>query len=109
MLNIIKVFIRKREIRNCLGNEIDKEQLNNYKKGGAILLDVRSPQEYKEGHLNGAISIPDYKIKKEIERIIPNKNQVIIVYCSTGIRSKKIQCTMEKMGYNNVYNLKVDF
>ena len=78
--------------------DIIKDDLNSYIKQGAIIIDVRSPQEFREG-------IPDYQIKKEIERKIPNKNEIIIVYCSTGHRSQKSQKILERLGYKNVYNI----
>lgn len=85
--------------------DITKEELQSYIKQGATIIDVRSPQEYKEGHLDGAISIPDYQIKKDIEKRITNKDELIVVYCSTGHRSQKSQKILENLGYTNVYNL----
>ena len=85
--------------------DITKEELQSYIKQGGIIIDVRSSQEYKEGHIDGAISIPDYQIKKEIEKQIPNKDELIVVYCATGHRSQKVQQILENMGYKNVYNV----
>ena len=85
--------------------DITMRQLIELKNNGAVLVDIRSPQEYKEGHLEGAIVIPDYEIRKTIYNIIPNKKQLIIVYCGTGIRSKNVQRYLQKIGYDNVYNL----
>ncbi|MBP3502988.1 MAG: rhodanese-like domain-containing protein [Clostridia bacterium] len=76
--------------------------LNNY---SAILLDVRSRQEFKEGHIDGAINIPLCDVKKEVPKRITDKNKYIIVYCTSGIRSKKAQKILNSMGYKNVYNL----
>ena len=85
--------------------DIEKEELESYIKQGATIIDVRSPQEYKEGHINGAISIPDYHIKKEIEKQIPNKEELIVLYCTTGHRSQRAQQILEDLGYVNVYNV----
>lgn len=85
--------------------EISKQQLEKMIKQGAILLDVRSPQEFQEGHLENAISLPEYEIKQRANQILPDKTRVIIVYCSTGHRSKKSQIILEKLGYQKVYNL----
>ena len=85
--------------------DIEKEELESYIKQGATIIDVRSPQEYKEGHINGAISIPDYQIKKEIEKQIPNKEELIVLYCTTGHRSQRAQQILEDLGYVNVYNV----
>ena len=85
--------------------DITKEELQTYVKKGAIIIDVRSPQEYREGHINGAISIPDYQIKRTIQRIVDKKDETIIVYCSTGHRSQAVQQVLQNMGYTNVYNV----
>ena len=70
------------------------------------LVDVRSKQEYEEGHLKGSISLSLYDIKKQAQHVLPDKKQIIIVYCSSGSRSKEAQDILETMGYEKVYNLK---
>lgn len=85
--------------------DIDMNMLITMKKEGALVLDVRSPQEYREGHIDGSIVIPDYEIRRTANNIIKDKKQVIIVYCSNGIRSKRTMQLLQKMGYVNVYNL----
>lgn len=85
--------------------DINKEELADYQKQGAVIIDVRSPQEYREGHVDGAICIPDYQIRRKIQNQVPNLEETIIVYCSTGHRSQKAQIMLEKMGYKNVYNV----
>lgn len=72
---------------------------------GAILVDVRSPQEFEEGHLEKAISLPEYEIRRNVNEILPDKLQTIIVYCSTGHRGQKAQCILQRLGYQKVYNL----
>lgn len=99
---IQKIHLRFK--RNLDKSEINKKELEELVKKGAILIDVRSPQEYEEGHLDNAILIPEYDINKKIlDRF--NINDEIILYCSTGNRSKKAKKKMEKMGYIKVYNL----
>lgn len=71
----------------------------------AILLDVRSKQEYDEYHLEGAICIPTFEIETKLSKIIENKNQVIITYCQSGARSKKAVRMLTKLGYTNVYEI----
>lgn len=91
--------------RCCCETEINKQQLKRMIQQGAILLDVRSPQEFAEGHLENAMLLPDYEIKEKSERILPDKSQLIIVYCSTGHRSQKAQKILYELGYKKVYNL----
>ncbi|CDB32348.1 rhodanese domain protein [Clostridium sp. CAG:575] len=85
--------------------DITKDDVDLYIKQGTIIIDVRSPQEYREGHIDGAICIPDYQIKKEISKYVKNKEENIILYCSTGHRSQKAQKILENIGYTNVYNV----
>ena len=99
------MFCRRRCCRNWQNGDITIEELKNKVLQGAILIDVRSNQEYREGHLQGAINIPDFEITNKIQREIPKKNQLIIVYCQYGGRSRNVMTIMNKLGYNNVYNL----
>lgn len=81
------------------------EELKNKVVQGAILLDVRSKQEYNEGHLQGAINIPEFELANRVRKEIPKKNQMIIIYCQYGGRSRNSYIMMKRMGYTNIYNL----
>ena len=70
-----------------------------------ILLDVRSPQEFEEGHLEGAINIPTYELNYKAHIMLENKDSIIIAYCTLGIRSKKAIKVLKKLGYKNLYHL----
>ena len=76
-------------IRNYRGEEgeISFSELKKIKNSNpnSILLDVRSPQEYKEGHLNGAINIPLYELERCCSCNLKEKNKTIIVYCQSGL------------------------
>ena len=69
-----------------------------------VLLDVRSTQEYQEGHITGSINIPVYDLEKTSTSKL-NKESIIIVYCSAGVRSKRAIQTLKKLGYKNLYNI----
>ena len=102
MLNIKKIFYRSIE-----NKEISYKELSEMiKKKKCILVDVRSSQEYEEGHLNGAINIPIYHIKQKIKQIIESTDSLIILYCSSGDRSNQAKAILESLGYDNVYTLK---
>lgn len=67
-----------------------------------VLIDVRTEEEYKSGHIPRAINIPN----TEIENVINyDKDTPIAVYCRTGKRSKEAALTLEKMGYTKIYDL----
>ena len=72
-----------------------------------MLIDVRSKQEYKEGHLDGSINIPLFDIKRDIINYVKDKKKVIVVYCDAGIRSLNAQKVLNAQGYTNVYNLEL--
>lgn len=80
-----------------------KDILKNDKS--SILIDVRSPQEYKEGNLDTSINIPLYDIEAKIENIIKNKEKPLIIYCQSGNRSKRAIQILSKKGYENLYNI----
>lgn len=80
--------------------------INEY---STVVIDVRSQQEFKEGHINGAINIPLYRIKNDCTNVITDRNKYIVVYCTSGIRSQKAQIILNSLGYNNVYNLKCGY
>ncbi len=105
MISKIKKIIKNKLYREMEEGDIVIDELKSYQNNGAVVVDVRSPQEYEEGHIDGAISIPEYNIKKNVENILKDKNEKIIVYCSSGGRSRKAQKTLKKLGYNKVYNL----
>ena len=99
------MFCRRRCCRSLGKYDITTDELKGKINEGAILLDVRSKQEYDEGHIQGAINIPDYEISKTIESIIPDKSRLIVVYCQSGGRSKEVYYKLHKKGYFNIYHL----
>lgn len=104
MFRKIKKYICNR-YRGFDENEIGYNKAIGLQKKGAILVDVRSPSEYAEGHLKGAISIPEYEIKSKIPKMIPNKEKNIIVYCKSGIRGKNAVKSLKQLEYKNVFNI----
>ena len=68
-----------------------------------ILLDVRTPEEFAELHIPGAINVPNETIGTEEISQLPNKEQLILVYCRSGNRSKEASEKLANLGYSNVY------
>ena len=71
-------------------------------ESGYIIIDARTQSEYDEGHIPGAILIPEYEIADRAEKELPDKNQLILVYCRSGRRSKIAAEELVKFGYTNV-------
>ena len=70
---------------------------------GHIIIDVRREDEYAKGHIPGAILIPNESITDTPPKELPDKYQIILVYCRTGRRSKEAAQKLADMGYVNVY------
>lgn len=77
------------------------KQLMDTQKG-YVILDVRTEEEFAEGHIKNAILIPDYEIEQRAQKELPEKEQMILVYCRSGRRSKNAAQTLAKLGYTNV-------
>ena len=71
-------------------------------ESGYIILDAREQYEYDEGHIPGAILIPEYEIADRAEKELSDKDQLILVYCRSGRRSKIAAEELVKLGYTNV-------
>ena len=71
-------------------------------ESGYIIIDARTQSEYDEGHIPGAILIPEYEIASRAEKELSDKNQLILVYCRSGRRSKIAAEELVKLGYTNV-------
>ena len=71
-------------------------------ESGYIIIDARTQEEYDQGHIPGAILIPEYEIADRAEKELPDKDQLILVYCRSGRRSKIAAKELVKLGYTNV-------
>ena len=69
---------------------------------GYIIIDARTQEEFDEGHIENAILIPEYEISERAEKELPDKNQLILVYCRSGRRSKIAAEALVNMGYTDV-------
>ncbi|MBQ9552483.1 MAG: rhodanese-like domain-containing protein [Clostridia bacterium] len=74
-------------------------KLNN----GHIVVDVRRPDEFETGHIPGAICIPNESIESEPPEELPDLNQIILIYCRSGRRSKEAAQKLFDMGYTRVF------
>lgn len=72
------------------------------KEDSYILLDVRTVEEFEERHIPGAINIPNETISSEEIPELPDKNQLILVYCRSGNRSKQASQKLAQQGYTNI-------
>ena len=73
-------------------------------EGNVTVVDVRTEEEYKSGHIPGSILVPNEEIGTEQPQELPDLDSVLLVHCRTGIRSKEASDKLVKIGYKNVYD-----
>jgi rhodanese-related sulfurtransferase len=86
---------------------IEPQELNTVLKSNTVqLVDVRTPNEFKMGHINKALNINyyDQDFSQQISKL--DKSKPIYVYCRSGVRSKYSSEILKKLGFKNIYNLK---
>lgn len=87
-----------------LFKNINKELEKVKKADNALLLDVRTSEEYRKGHIENSVNIPLSQINSVIKRY-PKRNHPIFVYCYSGSRSAEAIRQLKKLGYENVNNI----
>lgn len=85
--------------------QIDSGEARQLLGNGALLIDVRTPAEFSSGHLPQAINVPLGEIASAIPRRAPQKDQVLLLHCQSGMRSGSAQRQLRAVGYTHAYNL----
>src|SRR5438094_10182104 len=88
--------------------EITPQQVNDLLTNNGkshVLLDVRESDEWRQGHLEGALPLPRGFLEIKVENTVPDKNSPIIAYCAGGVRSLLAAKVMKEMGYQNVSSM----
>ena len=105
-MNSKQVSVDSKEVKNEKKAEYKKitsdEAKNIMSTQKAIVVDVRSLEEYNEGHIPNAISVPLETIENEAEAKLKNKDDLILVYCRSGRRSREAALRLIEKGYTNV-------
>lgn len=113
MKKLIPILLSALMFTGCAGTS--NNQTNTYRQitmdeavtmmaqeTGYIILDVRRPDEFAEGHIPGAINVANETIGTDEIPELPNKDQLIMVYCRSGRRSKEASEKLVKLGYTNI-------
>ena len=93
-------------LTSCLFNKKSMSQNLSWQKirAGALVVDARSPREYENGHMQGAVNIPYRELDKHMNKLGGDKTRPIVAYCLSGHRSAAIKEALEAKGYTNVHN-----
>lgn len=90
--------------QRLLGPDINEGIRTFHDTKGACLMDVRTPQEYRQGHVPGSINIPLDSLSR-VQKKVKNRNTPLYVYCLSGARSRQAVSQLGQMGYTNVTNI----
>jgi phage shock protein E len=92
-------------IAACAHPTVTGEAAQGLVKEGAFLLDVRSPGEFAEGHLAGAVNVPVQELEATLASLPTDRNRQIVVYCRSGMRSSRARNVLLKAGFSKVDDL----
>ena len=86
------------------GSLIESSEAHRLVKDGALLVDVRTPGEYRGGHIEGAVNIPLDQVQRRVNEF-GERDKPVVVYCRSGARSGNALRILESQGFTHVYNL----
>jgi phage shock protein E len=96
---VVGILINKRM------SELSPESARKLIAEGAMIIDVRSPEEFRGGQVPGAVNIPLDIVGEELPRRIKDKNKPLLLHCQSGMRSGMAKKRLLGLGYTNVHNL----
>lgn len=85
------------------GQKVEGRQARELVREGAFLLDVRTPEEFAEGHLPGAVNIPVQVLDQRMDEV--PKDRSVVIYCRSGGRSARATGMLQAKGYKGLYDL----
>jgi phage shock protein E len=85
--------------------QIPEKEAMEYLKSGAMVIDVRSPSEFNKGHLMQAQNMPLDHIDVLVQSAVRDKNQVLLLHCTSGIRGNMAKKKLLDLGYRKAFNL----
>ena len=108
-ISTLIVILTLFSITACSGASATYEQISSQQaknlmdtESDYIILDTRTEEEFAQSHIPNAVLIPHYEIAQRAEKELPNKDQLILVYCRSGNRSKQASQALADLGYTNV-------
>jgi phage shock protein E len=85
--------------------QISAKEASDYLKNGAVVIDVRSANEFNSGHIMQARNMPLDRLEMTAPSALIDKNKVLLLHCASGVRSRMAKKQLEELGYKNVFNL----
>ena len=100
VVGLVFVFLLWRHL-----TQISPDQARRHLAEGALVIDVRTPEEFREGHVRDAINIPLGQVVDGIAKQVPDKERVLLLHCLSGGRSGIATQQLRRLGYTRVFNL----
>jgi phage shock protein E len=91
-------------LANLFGRAVDPSAARRLVAEGALLLDVRTPAEFAEGHIHGALNIPIQALPERMSEL-SDADRAIVVYCRSGMRSARARQMLRRAGHTTVHDL----
>ncbi|SRR6266568_673766 len=85
--------------------QVPAKEASEYLKKGAMVIDVRRPDEFNSGHLLQAYNMPLDQVDMMMPGVVKDKNKFLLLHCASGMRSRMAKKKLEDLGYKNVFNL----
>lgn len=85
--------------------QVSSKEAQEYLRDGAMVIDVRSINEFESGHIIQAHNMPLDRVEMMVTAAVKDKNKVLLLHCSTGVRSNLAKKRLEELGYKHVFNL----
>jgi phage shock protein E len=85
--------------------DLSEAEARAHVKRGALIVDVRTIEEFQAKHLTNVVNIPLAEVKTKFPAMVTNKNDVVLLHCRTGRRSAMAVAELRALGYTNVFNL----
>jgi phage shock protein E len=92
-------------LKPLLTNDLTRQKAGELRRNGAVIIDVRSEEEFRKARIQEAMNLPLGEIKDRIQTSVKKKDRVILLYCRAGNRSFTAKRILKGEGYTNVYNL----
>lgn len=114
MKNFILILVMAFTLAGCVGGTVEKKAYRKISAEDAkkmmdenediIILDVRTEEEYAEGHIENSLLIPDTEIEDKAEELLTDKDALILIYCRSGRRSENVTKELIELGYTKTFD-----
>jgi rhodanese-related sulfurtransferase len=92
-------------IKTLLLRDLTVDQAHEMIQKGAVIVDVRTENEYSTANIKESVHVPLNELKEKIETVVPDKEKTVLLHCRSGSRSFAAKRMLKRLGYTNAYNI----